>query len=196
MKVGKVFICNICSSRFTQKHSLNTHLNDNRCKSADLLNINNAMHQQNIELKEKEQLLIEKEKEILELKQKEQEILELKQKEEIDEEIDVIPEQQLVFHGIFQGRENEIRITPDKMVSVYDFIKVVGGQTNPRKTWGDILKFHKDEVVTFCYNLKFPGAGQKLTPVVNVQGVVQILFWLPGETAKQFRSKSAEQEFV
>ena len=31
-----------------------------------------------------------------------------------------------------------------------------------------------------------------MTPVVNVQGMVKLLFWLPGESAKQFRSKSAE----
>lgn len=129
MKVGKVFICNICSSTFTAKHSLNTHLNERRCKADDLLNINNAMHQQNVELKEKEQLLIQKEKEILELKQKEQEIQDI---EIEDIQTVTVPEQQLVFHGIFQGRENEIRITPDKMVSIYDFIKVVGGQANPR----------------------------------------------------------------
>ena len=104
----------------------------------------------------------------------------------------VEPIQELAFDGIFQGREHEIRITSNKQVSVFDFIKVVGGQANPRKTWADILKNHKEEVVTFCYNLKFPGIGQKLTPVVNVQGMVKLLFLLPGETAKQFRSKSAE----
>jgi hypothetical protein len=37
-------------------------------------------------------------------------------------------EQKLQFDGIFQGKENEIRITPDKMISVFDFIKVAGGQ--------------------------------------------------------------------
>ena len=40
-------------------------------------------------------------------------------------------------------RESEIRITPDKRISVFDFIKVVGGQKNPRDTWKDILKNHK-----------------------------------------------------
>ena len=99
---------------------------------------------------------------------------------------------QLKFDGIFQGRESEIRITQDKKISVFDFIKVVGGQENPRDTWNNIKKKYKKEVVEFLDNLKFPGAGQKLTPVVNVQGMVKLLFWLPGELAKQFRSKSAE----
>jgi hypothetical protein len=118
-------------------------------------------------------------------------INDLKCLEEI-KEIQPENEQQLTFDGIFKGRESEIRITPDKMISVFDFIKVVGGQINPRKTWADILKNHKEEVVTFCYNLQFPGSGQSKTPVVNVQGMVKLLFWLPGEMAKQFRSKSAE----
>ena len=99
---------------------------------------------------------------------------------------------QLTFSGIFEGREHEIRITSDKMISVFDFIKVVSGQENPRVTWNNIKKKYKNEVVGFLYNLKFPGSGQKLTPVVNVQGMVKLLFWLPGELAKQFRSKSAE----
>jgi hypothetical protein len=34
----------------------------------------------------------------------------------------------LQFSGIFQGRENEIRITSDNKISVFDFITVVGGQ--------------------------------------------------------------------
>jgi hypothetical protein len=115
-----------------------------------------------------------------------------KQVEQILEPIQTEHEQQLTFDGIFQGRENEIRITSDKMISVFDFIKVAGGQKNPKKTWYDIEKKYKNEVVTFCSHFNFPGQGQKLTPVVNVQGMVKLLFWLPGEMAKQFRSKSAE----
>jgi hypothetical protein len=103
------------------------------------------------------------------------------------------PSNKLQFEGIFKGKESEIRITPDKRISVFDFIRVVGGQKNPRKTWDDIKKKYKNEVVTFCDNWKFEGARQKLTPVINVQGMVKLLFWLPGEMAKQFRSKSAEK---
>ena len=107
-------------------------------------------------------------------------------------QIEKIPEIQLKFDGIFQGRESEIRITQDKKISVFDFIRVVGGQENPRDTWNNIKKKYKKEVVEFLDNLKFPGSGQRLTPVINVQGMVKLLFWLPGELAKQFRSKSAE----
>jgi hypothetical protein len=100
--------------------------------------------------------------------------------------------QKLQFDGIFQGRENEIRITPDNMISIFDFIRVAGGQEQPRKTWLDIEKKYKKEVVTFCNNFKFDGQGQRQTPVISLQGMVKLLFWLPGEMAKQFRSKSAE----
>ncbi len=98
----------------------------------------------------------------------------------------------LMFDGEFAGREHEIRITPDKMISVFDFIRVVGGQVDPHSTWNRILNEHKKEVQAFCRNFKFEGQGQRLTPIVNVQGMVKLLFWLPGDLAKQFRAKSAE----
>lgn len=106
--------------------------------------------------------------------------------------METIKIQKLQFDGIFQGRESKIRVTPDNMISVFDFIKVAGGQEQPRKTWSDIEKKYKNEVVTESNYFKFDGQGQKLTPVISVNGMVKLLFWLPGEIAKQFRSKSAE----
>lgn len=97
---------------------------------------------------------------------------------------------QLRFDGIFQGREKEIRITNDKQISVFDFIRVVGGQVNPKQTWANIQKNHKNEIVQFLDYSQF--GKTKATPVINVQGMVKLLFWLPGELAKQFREKSAE----
>jgi hypothetical protein len=98
----------------------------------------------------------------------------------------------LQFNGVFQGRESEIRITPDNMISVFDFIRVAGGQKDPYSTWNRLPEEFKNEVSAFCTNHKFPGLGQKNTPVISVNGMVKLLFWLPGEMAKQFRSKSAE----
>jgi hypothetical protein len=97
----------------------------------------------------------------------------------------------LQFDGIFRGRESEIRITPDKMISVFDFIKVVGGQKDQYSTWNRLIIEHKQEIQAFCQDHQFQ-KGKKKTPVINVQGMVKLLFWLPGEMAKQFRSKSAE----
>ena len=59
---------------------------------------------------------------------------------------EVSTKQTLEFDGIFQGRESEIRITPDNMISVFDFIKVAGGQANPKQTWTNIQKEHKHEL--------------------------------------------------
>jgi hypothetical protein len=117
--------------------------------------------------------------------------LNLMHKIKVKEEI-VSPKQSLIFDGIFSGREHEIRITPDKKISVFDFIKVVGGQKNPKQTWSNIQNVHIEEVVQYLDHFKFEGCGQRMTPVISVEGMVKLLFWLPGESAKQFRSKSAE----
>lgn len=96
------------------------------------------------------------------------------------------------FVGVFRGRENEIRITPDNKVSVYDFIKLVCGQRDDvaRKTWSRILEKYKGEIEAFCHYYKF--GSKKETPVISAQGLVKLLMWLPGETAKLFRSACAE----
>ena len=95
--------------------------------------------------------------------------------------------------GIFQGKESTLRISDDKKwISAFDFIKLVGEQLNPRSTWKDIIKIHKNEIVEFYDNIKFPGPKQKNTPVINVIGIVKLLMWIPGKIAKQFRTKSAE----
>ncbi|MDD4938240.1 MAG: hypothetical protein PHX34_04490 [Candidatus Shapirobacteria bacterium] len=94
---------------------------------------------------------------------------------------------QLTFNGMFTGRETELRITDAKQwVSAFDLIKLVGDNINPRKTWNDIETRFPD-VVTFCYNIKFKGRGQKDTPVLNAKGVVMVLQLIPGRIAAQFR---------
>jgi hypothetical protein len=179
------YSCNICNFEFKQKQALNKHLNEKRCKSIllnDLVKLNKFIEDQNKDLNVLN-VLVEDQNKIIE----EQIVQEFIEEPILEQELI-----QLKFDGIFKGKEKEIRITPNKEISVFDFIKVVGGQAQPRKTWLDIEKKYKKEVVTFCNNFKFEGKGQRLTPVVNVQGMVKLLFWLPGELAKQFRSKSAE----
>ena len=64
------FTCNICSSNFTQKHSLNTHLNERRCKSeliTDLIKLNQYLFEQQSKLKEYENIIKEKEEKIKQL---------------------------------------------------------------------------------------------------------------------------------
>jgi len=47
------------------------------------------------------------------------------------------------------GPKGESGITPDKQISVFDFIKVVGGQKKPHQTWERIYNEDKDEVSSF-----------------------------------------------
>ena len=147
--MNKEVNCLICNTKFTSKSNLIKHLNNNKCKK---INCKALYHQ--LEESQKEQIQIVQEPIIEEIK------------ELIQEDQNKII--QLQFDGVFKGREKEIRITPDKQISVFDFIKVVGEQDNPRKTWEDIEKKYKNEVVRFSDNFKFQGKRQKLTPVINV----------------------------
>ena len=55
----------------------------------------------------------------------------------------------LMFDGIFQGREGEIRITADKKwISVFDVISVVGGQENPYSSWERIKNVFPEVLAT------------------------------------------------
>ena len=192
------FMCTFCNNYFIRKDNLKKHLKDNRCNTFPTL----SPYDIHIQINKLKTTQVETVQETVQKVTREttretvqkvtRETVQKVTEEPNIQESTQEPDRQLVFDGIFQGREHEIRITSDKMISVFDFIKVVGGQAQPRKTWLDILNNHKEEVVTFCNAFKFPGQGQSKTPVINVQGMVKLLFWLPGEMAKQFRSKSAE----
>jgi hypothetical protein len=47
-------------------------------------------------------------------------------------------------------------------------IRVLGAQRNPRKAWERLTESHP-EVVAKCYNLQFPGPGQRDTPVAKTK---------------------------
>jgi hypothetical protein len=74
-------------------------------------------------------------------------------------------------------------------ISVYDLISaVVGNSAAARKAFSRL-----NEVVTQCRNLhKFPGSGQRPTPVVDARGAVEILMVLPGRVAAHFRRSAAD----
>jgi len=87
----------------------------------------------------------------------------------------------------------KIRKTPHDpaRVSVYDLIRVVAKVDNPRQTY-QALRDTFPEVVCEKYNFKFPGKGQRETPVVSARGVVSIINLLPGQTAAAFRLRAAD----
>ena len=78
-------------------------------------------------------------------------------------------------------------------LSVRDIIMVMCGQTADRatKTWRNLSDKRKEEVRQILTNLKFKGTGQKEQPVIQFQGAIKMMMWLPGEQAKQFRSQAS-----
>lgn len=90
-------------------------------------------------------------------------------------------------------KDQHIRATPEcpRRVSVFDAVKVITGNANPHKTWLDMSRTYP-EVLTESKNFKFPGKGQRETPVVGARGLVTIMNLLPGERAARFRAAEAD----
>lgn len=84
----------------------------------------------------------------------------------------------------------KIRKTEDGCFSVYDLIRIAGGKKGERKVWERLCKDHP-ELVTKCHNFKFPGKGQRNTPVANLENCLYILGLLPGACGKSYREKAA-----
>lgn len=85
---------------------------------------------------------------------------------------------------------DSIRTTPDGRMSVFDFIRVVGGQKGERKVWERLVSQYP-EIIPFCHNFKFAGKGQRNTPVADREGILQILGLLPGLAGKKYRREAA-----
>ena len=82
--------------------------------------------------------------------------------------------------------------TPPR-VSIIDVAVVITG-TNANHA-GQILRRIKDrypDVHSFCVDFRFPGQGQKDTPVAGIRGLVEIIMLLPGEGAARVRRQAAE----
>jgi hypothetical protein len=58
--------------------------------------------------------------------------------------------------------------------------------------WRRLPDDKKIEVQSYCLNFKFPGRGQSEQPVITFPGAIKIMMWLPGDNAKNFRTKAAE----
>lgn len=90
----------------------------------------------------------------------------------------------------FDGFPEEIRMTEDGRYSVYDVIKFCG-KKNPRDSWSDLSR-QFPEVVTKTDNLKFPGPGQRETPVAGREGILYIIGLLPGSIGRAYRQEAAK----
>lgn len=84
----------------------------------------------------------------------------------------------------------KIRQTADGRISVFDALQVMGA-VNPRTMWRRLIEAYP-EVVTVCDNLKFSGAGQRLTPVTNEAGWRRIVSVLPGMMGRKYRAAANE----
>ena len=84
----------------------------------------------------------------------------------------------------------KIRRTDDGRCSVYDLISATG-KGNPRDVWKTLVSRHP-EVVGKTDNLKFPGSGQRETPITDLRGWLYILALLPGAMGKKYREEAAQ----
>lgn len=96
----------------------------------------------------------------------------------------------------------EIRITEDGRYSVYDVIRFCTGSKNPSQFWngdktdrptrqkGIVERF--PEVIRKTDNFKFPGKGQRETPVANRENILYIIGLLPGTVGRSYRESAAK----
>lgn len=93
--------------------------------------------------------------------------------------------------GRWTCEQGNIRITSAGQPSVYDMIRVLGGQKNPHQVWERLTETHA-EVVPKCENFRFHGRGQRDTPVARTkEDAYYILGLLPGEAGKRYREDAA-----
>lgn len=85
--------------------------------------------------------------------------------------------------------------------SVFDFMMKACAYTDSasaRKEFERLTKDgseYKDEVVSSCHHFKFPGQGQRDTPVMTIRGLQRLLLILGGKVAADFR-RVVEQNFT
>ena len=87
-----------------------------------------------------------------------------------------------------------IRYIPDPMrASVIDVIKLATGQNNhlSAQSYRRLCETYP-EILTHTTDYKFPGQGQRKTPIAGVEGIVNVLQVLPGPKAAAFRKEQGE----
>ena len=92
----------------------------------------------------------------------------------------------------WESDDGVIRVTSEGQPSVFDMIKVLGGLKNPRDAWSRLIETHP-EVVDKSDKFRFPGRGQRETPIAKTkEDAYYILGLLPGEAGKKYRKEAAE----
>lgn len=88
--------------------------------------------------------------------------------------------------------DHEIRVVGDGRFSVYDVLVAfhVTDKAHTAETLNRIADKYP-EVRDFCVNFKFPGRGQRETPVTDEERMYQILMLCPGKRGYEFRKWAA-----
>jgi len=86
--------------------------------------------------------------------------------------------------------DSGIRLTDDGRFSVLDVIEFCG-KKNPSDAWKALSDQHS-EVLGKSDNFKFPGRGQRFTPVANRENILYIIGLLPGAIGRSYREESAK----
>lgn len=95
-------------------------------------------------------------------------------------------------HGVcFRGS-----VAPDGLdyYAVYDAINFLCNKSE-RSSYGNTTFFRltqdssefRDELLTLCKNLKFPGKGQRETPCMTIRGLQRLIMILGGKVAAEYR---------
>ena len=78
-------------------------------------------------------------------------------------------------------------------ISVVDVVAAITGMTGANAGhYYERLRDSHPEVCTICTNYRFPGRGQRNTPVTDARGIVEIIMLLPGRHAARVRRQAAE----
>ena len=102
---------------------------------------------------------------------------------------EIMADIQRQLSGLLGRDVQHIRKTSDNpaRISVIDVVAAITGHRSNGSSNAAVifmrLKNDHPEVTTNCSDLKFPGRGQRKTPVASVRGIVEIIMLLPGRDA-------------
>lgn len=91
--------------------------------------------------------------------------------------------------------DGDIRATGDGRYSVFDLIECVVGKKSPREVWKRLQEQHPDFDWIYS-NFQFEGQGQRLTPVTDLDGCLEIIWLLPGDVAKKAQLAGFKGDFT
>ena len=102
---------------------------------------------------------------------------------------------QLIPFAALTGGTETVRFTVingGTYMSIRDIIMVVCKKDSQRawETWDRLDAEKKEELSLFCGTFQFPGQGQRVQPVIALEGALKVIMWLPGDMAKDYRSKA------